>query len=205
MHAALGVDLAAEGAGAALHAAAGVTGDRAAAGADRGRSLHRQLAVAAHPLGIEWGHPQKLLGARELFAQVFGPVDAEALSPLFQHRIGGTEAGARVDHGGAADSACHRYWDRRPAFGDRQAAIAVEAGDRVQRFLRVALAVEVLAGLEHDHVEPGLGEGRRGDGAAGAGADDHNVAFLSVPRRLGLAQRAGGLGHAIRRRVGSWR
>ena len=55
VHAALGVDLAAEGTGAALHAAAGVAVDRGAAGADRGRALHRQLAVAAHPLGVELG------------------------------------------------------------------------------------------------------------------------------------------------------
>ena len=94
VHAALGIDLAADGAGAALHAAAGVTGDRATTGADRGRSLHRELAVAAHPLRIDWCYSQELLGGRELVVQVWGPADAEALTPIRQHRIGGAEAGA---------------------------------------------------------------------------------------------------------------
>ena len=73
-----------------------------------------------------------------------------------------------------------RHRDRRPAFGDRQAAVAVELGDRLEVVGRVAVAVVVLAGLEHEHVEPGLGQLRRGDGAAGAGADDDDVAFLAL-------------------------
>ena len=73
VHAPLGVDRAAVGAGAALHAAAGVAGDRAAAGADGFRALHRQLAVAAHPLGVERGHPQELLGLGEVGLEVAGP------------------------------------------------------------------------------------------------------------------------------------
>ena len=50
------------------------------------------------------------------------------------------------------------------------------------------------AGLEHDDVEPGLGQRRRGDGAAGAGADDDDVAFLALAGGLGVAEGAGGLG-----------
>ena len=53
VHPALGVDRAAERAGAALHAVAGVAGDRAAADPERRRALHRQLSVAAHPLRVE--------------------------------------------------------------------------------------------------------------------------------------------------------
>src|ERR1044072_4851309 len=66
VHAALGVDPAAVGAGAALDAVAGVAGDRAAAGADGRRPLHRQLAVAPHPLRVERGDAEELLGLGEV-------------------------------------------------------------------------------------------------------------------------------------------
>ena len=154
----------------------------AAAGADRRRPLHRQLAVSAHPLGVERRHPEELLGLGVVGAEVAGPGDAEALLPVLEHRLGGAEAGAGVDHRGAADDLRHRHRDRRPALGDRQAAVAVEPGDRLEVVARVAVAVVVLAGLEHDHVEAGLGQRRRGDGAAGARADDDHVAFLTLAR-----------------------
>ena len=111
VHAALGVDLAAERAGAALDAVAGVARDRAAGGADRRGALHRELAVAPHPLGVERGDAQELLGLGEVGVEVAGPLDAEAAAPALQHRLGGAEAGAGVDHRGAADRS------RRPAPG----------------------------------------------------------------------------------------
>ena len=88
VHAALGVDLAAEGAGAALHAAAGVAVDRGAAGADRGGALHRQLAVAAHPLGVELGDAEEVLGLGVVGVEIAGPADAEALAPVLEDRVG---------------------------------------------------------------------------------------------------------------------
>ena len=162
VHAALGVDLAAEGAGAALHAVAGVAGDRATGGAQRQRSLHRELSVAAHPLGIELRHPQELLGLGVVGAQLAGPGDAVAPPPVLEDRVGGAEAGAGVDHRRAADRPRDRDRDRRAALGDRQAAVAVEGGDRLERVARVAVAVVVLTRLQHDHVEARLGQRRRG-------------------------------------------
>ena len=103
----------------------------AAAGAERRGALHRQLAVAAHPLGVERGDPQELLGLGELGVEIGRPVDAEALRQSPQHRVGRPEAGAGVDHRGAADDARHRHRDRRVALGDGQAGLAVEGGDRL--------------------------------------------------------------------------
>ncbi len=195
VHAALGVDPAAEGAGAALHTVAGVAGDRAAARPDRLRALHRELAVAPHPLRVERGDAQELLGLGEVGAEVVRPLDAVAPAPVVEDRVGGAEAGARVDHGRPADRPPNRNGDRRAPLGDRQSAVAVEGGDRLQRVARVAVAVVMASALEHDHVEPRLGEGRRGRGAAGARADDHHVALLGVSGRRRVAQRPGWLRH----------
>ncbi len=193
VHAALGVDRAAEGAGAALDAAAGVAGDRAAAGAERGGSLHRQLAVAPHPLGVERGDPEELLRLGEVGVEVARPGDpnCRASSPA---PVGGAEAGAGVDHRGAADDLRHRDGDRRPAGGDRQAGVAVELGDRFEAVGRVVVAVVVVAGLEHDDVEARLGQRRRGDRAARARADDHHVAFLALAAGARVAEEPAGSG-----------
>ncbi len=59
---ALGVDAAAERAGAALHAGAGVARDRAAAGAEGRGALHAELPVAPHALGVQRRHREHLLG-----------------------------------------------------------------------------------------------------------------------------------------------
>ena len=121
--------------------------------------------------------------------EVLGPVDAEAVAPVPEHLFWGAEAGPRVDHRRPADGAAHRNRYLRAPLGDRQASVAVERCDRVERLLRVVLAIEALAGLEHDHVESLLGQGRRGDSPAGPRADDHDVAFLAVARGLGIAER----------------
>ncbi len=139
-------------------------------------------------LRVELGYPQGPLGLGVVGAHLVGPGDAEALAPVGQHRLGRAEAGAGVDHGGAADDLGDRDRDRRPAFGDRQAAVAVELGDRVEVVGGIAVAVVVAAGLEHDHVEPGRRQLGRGDRAAGAGADDDDVAFLAVALRLQVAE-----------------
>ena len=123
VHAALGVDPAAVGAGAALDAVAGVAGDRAAGDAERRGALHRQLAVAAHPLGVERRHPQELLGLDEVGVEVARP----SSTPCSSRQSSSTSSGARkqvpelitvVPPTTFAD----RDRDRRVALGDRQAA-----------------------------------------------------------------------------------
>ena len=123
VHPALGVDRAAVGAGAALDAVAGVAVDRPAAEAERRRALHRQLAVAAHPVRVELGDAEEVLGLGEVLVEVVRPGEAVLVAPLLEDRVGGAEAGAGVDHRGAADDLRHRHRDRRPAVGDRQARL----------------------------------------------------------------------------------
>ena len=121
------------------------------------------------------------------------PLDAVALAPLLEDGAGSAKAGAGVDHRGAADRAGHRDGDRRVALGDRQAGVAVEGGDCVERVSRIAVAVKGRARLEDDHVEARLGEARSRHGSTGAGADDDDVAFLALAARFGVAQRPGRL------------
>ena len=52
----------------------------------------------------------------------------------------------------------------------------------------------MAAGLEDDDLKPRLGKGRRRGCAAGAGADDHHVAFLPPPRGDGVAESPAGSG-----------
>ena len=123
VHAALGVDPAAVGAGAALDAVAGVAGDRPAAGAERLGALHRELAVAAHPLGVERASPAGTPRPRRSRGRGRAPSSTPcSLAPVLEHLVRGAEAGARVDHRRAADHLRHRDRDRRVALGDRQAA-----------------------------------------------------------------------------------
>ena len=171
VHRALRVEAAAERAGAAADAAARVARDRAAAGADRGGALHHELAVAPHPLDVDGRDLEHLLGLGVLGVEARRPVDAVLRGPAREDVLGRAEAGARVDHRGAADRSADRHRDHRPALGDGQPVVAVEALDRGQRVVGVAHPVEVGPGLEHDHVEPGLGEHRGGDRAAGARPD----------------------------------
>ena len=193
VHAALGIDPAAERAGAALDAVAGVTGDRPSRGPDRRRSLHRQLAVATHPLGVQLGDPQELLGFGEVGIEIARPGDAVLIAPVVEHRGRRPEAGAGVDHRGAADHPRDGDRDRWVSFGDRQAGVAVEGGDRVEVALGIGVAVVVAAGLQDDYLEARLGEHRRGGCAARAGADDDDVAFLALAARRRVSERPRGL------------
>ena len=195
MHRALGVDPAAIGAGAALNAGAGVAGDRAAGGAQRFGARHRELAVAPHALGVERRHPQEALGLGEVGVEVTRPAHPVLVAPVGEDLVGRAEAGPRVDHRRPADHLRDRDRNRRVALGHGQAGVAVEGRDRVEVALGIAVAVEVATRLEHDHVEPGLGELGRRRGAAGARADDHDVAFLAVALRACISQRAGRLGN----------
>ncbi len=193
VHPALRVDPAAVRAGAALDAVAGVAGDRPAGDAQRFRPLHRQLAVAAHPRRVEPGHAEELLGLDVIGIEVAGPADAVLVSPVVEHLVRSSEAGAGVDHRRPADDFRDRDGDRRVALGHRQPRVAVEGRDRVEVAARVVVSVEVLARLENDDVEARLGEGGGRGGPAGAGADDDDVAFLAVALRGGIAERAGRL------------
>ena len=162
-----------------------------AAGADRRpRRPRRKLAVAPDVLERDLGHLERPLRVLVFAPEVGRPADPGLVAPLAQDLVGGAEAGARVDHRGAADGAADRQRDRRATLGDRQAAVAVEEGERLERVGGVGLAVEVLARLEHDHVEPGLRQPRRGDCAAGARADDHHVALLAVALRVEVGEAA---------------
>src|SRR5204863_2784484 len=103
MSRALGVELAAQRAGAALDAAAGVAADRAAARAEGTGALHAELSVSAHALGIEGSDGKHLLGARVEGVEIIRPGDPLALAPLLEDLRGRPKAGPGVDHGGAPD------------------------------------------------------------------------------------------------------
>src|SRR5262249_14472210 len=123
-----------------------------------------------------------------------GPLEAVGLEPVLEDPLRRPETGPRVDHRRAAHGLRDRHRDRRPALGDREAGLAVDRGDRLQLVTRIAVAVVMGTGLEDDHVEAGLGEDGRGRGAAGARADDDDVALLTLPGRGEIAERAGRLG-----------
>ena len=65
--------------------------DRPAAGAERRRALHRQLAVAAHPLGVERRDAQELLGLGVLGVEVGRP----SSTPSARRQCSSTGSGAR--------------------------------------------------------------------------------------------------------------
>jgi len=93
----------------------------------------------------------------EVGIEVARPVDAEALRPVVEDLLGGTEAGAGVDHRRAADDPPHRDDDRRAARRDGEAGAAVEGLDRLEAVGRVGVAFVVVAGLEDEYVEAGFG------------------------------------------------
>ena len=168
------------------------------ANAERLGALAQELAVAAHPLGVDRAHVEHLLGLPRSRRRARSPSRSRARSASpASTALGGPEAGAGVDHRRPADRPADRGRDRRAALGDRQPAVAVERRQRGQRLLRIAAAVQVGARLEHHHLEPGLGQERRGDRAAGARADDRHVALLAAGR-AGAGRRGPG-----RRSVGS--
>ena len=89
-------------------------------------------SIASWPLrpirsGSSRRHPQELLGLGELGVELARPVDPVLVAPALEHLRGRAEAGAGVDHRGAADRPPDRDRDRRPALGDGQAGVAVEA------------------------------------------------------------------------------
>ena len=185
VHAALGVDLAAEGAGAALDAVAGVAGDRPAGGAERRRPLHRQLAVAAHPLGVERRHPQELLGLGEVGVEVAGPARRRSAS----RQSSSTGSGARKQVPELITvvpptASRHRHRDRRAALGDRQAGVAVERGDRLELAPRVVVAVEAAR-------RPRARSRRGRPRPAAAAATRRRRRSRRSPRRIPRPRRAG--------------
>ena len=120
--------------------------------------------------------------------EVGRPVDALAIAPLLEHLRRGAEAGAGVDHGGAADGAADRNRDGGLARRDRHAAVAVEERHRLERVARVAVPIDVRPGLEHQHVQSRLGQRGGGRGAARARADDRDVALLALAPWLEIAE-----------------
>ena len=182
MHAALGVDRAAERAGAALHAAAGVAGDRRAAGAERGGALHRQLAVAAHPLGVELGHVQDLLGLGEVGLEL----GAQAM-PKRSRQCSSTSSGARKQVPELITVVPPTALATGTGIGGRPSAmvrpaVAVEARRAPRAGRSGSVAVVVAAGLEHDHVEAGLGQRRAATAPPAPEPTITHVALLALPR-----------------------
>ena len=105
--------------------------------------------------------------------------EAETL-PLREHVVRRAEGGRVVDDGAAAQA---RAGDQRDALVVRRgrAAAAVEPAQAGPlRTVEVAFG-PVAAGLEHDHVEAGLGEHGGRDAASCPGADDADVAVELEP------------------------
>ena len=166
------------------------------------RALHRQLPVAAHPLGVERRDPQELLRLPVLVVEVGRPVDPGLGPPALEHLGRGAEAGAGVDHRRPPDRPADRDRHRRPSLGDGQPGIAVEAGDRVDRV--AAGSWRGRSGRPASSTttsRPASASDRRRGRASRAGADDRDVARLAVRRSLGVAQRPGRLGARCRRRA----
>ena len=139
----LRVKPATERAGAALHASSGVAADRPTAGAERLRALRAELAVSPQRLEVKRSHGERLLRSRVERVEVGRPLDALPLTPLLEHLGGGAEAGAGVDHRGAADGATDGNGDRGLSRRDRHATVAVEQGEPVERIGGIAGVVHV--------------------------------------------------------------
>ena len=173
---------------------AGVSVQGLVADAQRLGALAQELAVSAHPLGVDGAHVEHLLGRLRSRRPARSPIRSRARSAQPASTVlRGPEAGARVDHRRPADGAADRRRDRRAALGDRQPAVAVERRQRRQGLVGIAAPVHVGAGLEHDDLEAGLGEDRRGDRAAGARADDRHVALLAAGGRAQVTEARAGL------------
>ena len=87
----------------------------------------QELAVAPHALGVHRAHPHDLLRLGVLGRELGGPPDSVLVrASRASTVVRRAEAGARVDHGRAPDGPPDRGRDRRPPFGDREAAIPVE-------------------------------------------------------------------------------
>jgi hypothetical protein len=127
----LRVDAATQRAGAALDAAARIAADRPAARAQRLRTLGAELPVSTQRLDVERRDGEDLLRRVIDRIELRRPVDALAIPPLLEHLPWCAEAGAGVDHGGAAHGAADRNRDRGLPDSDSHAAVAVEERHRL--------------------------------------------------------------------------
>jgi hypothetical protein len=191
VHRALCVEAAAVGTGAALHAIAGVPVQGPVADAERLCALPEQLSVAPHPRGIDGLDVQHPLRLCVVGIEVLRPFDPVFARPAGEGAVGRAEARARVDHGGPAHDAAHRGRNGRLALGHGQTPVAIHGGQRRQRLFRIALAIHVGPGLEHQYLMARLREHRGGNRPAGTGADHEHVAVLGAAVREQVAERIG--------------
>ena len=122
---------------------------------------HRQLAFEL--LEVRLQHLRREVGEQRVGAPAVVAIGRQAVPE------------GAVDLRRAADTAPFDVGDRRLAEDRREAAVAVEAGDRFRRVGGDLAGVEVRTFLEQDDLVAALGERRRGRRAAGARADDQNL------------------------------
>ena len=84
-------------------------------------ALHAELAVSAHRLGVERGHREHFLRRLVERVELDRPGEALVVAPRLEDLARSPEAGAGVDHRGAADGAADRHRDRQASRGDRHA------------------------------------------------------------------------------------
>ena len=180
MHRLLRIARAAEGALPAAVAAVDVAPDRLAVETERLDAPVEELGVAADDLprhGADRDGPLDLVEVGRHRERV-GAFDALLGLPGAQHPVGCAEAGARVDHRGAADALPEGQRDGRTPECQGRAAAAVEALHALHRRpVEVGLR-EIGALLEHDHAKAAACELVRHDGAASTRADDADVGRL---------------------------
>ena len=159
--------------------------------ADAALGVAAQVAVGpAQPLGAATGHrgvgPGELGrdlgdGERVLHPLEDGPqallveLEAELRAPAVQHLGWRPEARAGVHEGRAAQPPPEREDDGRVAEGDSLPAVPVEPGQHLRWAGGEAVGGVLGPLFEHDDVRAALGQLRRRDRAAGAGADDADV------------------------------
>ncbi len=177
-----------------MKAGAGVALQGLVANPERLGALAQELAVSAHPLRIDGAHVEHLLGRLVFGVQLGGPLDPVLGGPAREHLLRRPKAGARVDHGRPADGTADGCRDRRAALGDRQAAVAVERGQRGEWLVGIGASIHVRARFQDHDLEPRLGEDRSRYGPAGAGADDRHVALLAARGRAQIAEARIGIG-----------
>ena len=105
-----------------------------------------------------------------------GDGQPELVAPASLHGMRGAKAGARVDHGGAADCPADGHHHRRASQRDGGSGTAVQTGVPVDRVGGAELLDRPAPSfLEDDGVKAGPGQGAGHHGAAGTGADDHHI------------------------------
>jgi hypothetical protein len=147
--------------------------------AERLATLLHELAVAVDLGGGVHVHPEPLLDALEHRGQVRRghPLDAVLRLPRVEDPGGRPERDRGVDHGGAAETA---------PLEDRDVAVDVRLPARVhvEPLEHVGVGFIELAGgdvgsrFQQDHLLPRVRQLVGHDGAAGPGADDHDVGGL---------------------------